>query len=314
MAETQETVVLVGSSLTEASDPVVRGALAVTRALAGGGGAPPGATLHLAHGLSYPVELFDSTMLSDQVLDELREKEQRAVVDELREQARRLGATEEEIHGLSALPGEPHRVLIDLVEELDPALVVVGAAEAEGRITRAFGSTAGRVIRKASRPVLVVRGELPVPPERVLLPVDLSPLSLDAVRAGLAFLDRVRGDRTPEVEALFVLTEREERILRARARQEGRDEEPAELARRDLERFLEAATGDPALRPTPRLVAGQAADEIVARAEELGADLTIVGTHGRSGFERLMIGSVAADVVRAVPGSVLVIPPSYSTD
>lgn len=302
MAETQEPVVLAGSSLTKASDGVVQTALALARAYP--------ATLHIAHGIPFPVELFDSTILSDGVLEELREKEQAAVLQELIQQLRRLGVDEDrELHDLSARPGEPHRVLVDLVAEVEPVLVVVGAAEPEGRIHRAFGSTAGRVIRKSTSPVLVVRGDLRVPPERVLLPVDLSLLSLEVCRSALGFLDRIRGEGTPEVEALFVLTEREERFFRARVRAEERDEEPTELARRDLERFLDAASEGSTLPPVGRLVTGDAADEIVARAEELEPDLTIVGTHGRSGFERLMIGSVAADVVRAVPGSVLVIPP-----
>lgn len=298
MAETPEAVVLVGSSLTKASDAVVRAALALARAR--------GATLHLAHAVPYPVELFDSTMLSDRVLAELREAEQAALMKELTEQVARLGVAEDELHGLTVEAGEPHRVLIDLARKLDAALVVVGAAEEEGRITRAFGSTAGRVVRKTTCPVLVARGELRVPPERVLLPVDLSPLSLEVSRSALAFLDGVRGERVPEVEALFVVGEREDRMLRASSHD---DEDSAAVARRHLDRFLGSCCAASSLRPAGTVATGVAADEITRRAEETGSDLVIVGTHGRSGFERLMIGSVAADVVRSVPTSVLVIPP-----
>lgn len=299
MAETQESVVLVGSSLTEASDGVVRTTLALARAYP--------AALHVAHALSYPVELFDSTLLSDRVLEELREKERAAVFEELLKQLRRLGVDEDrELHDLSARPGEPHRLLIDLIEEIEPVLVVVGAVETEDRITRAFGSTAGRVLRKAACPVLVARGELRVPPERVLLPVDLSPLSLEVARTALVLLDRLRGPRKPEVELLFVVTERDDRMLRASSP----DEEPSAAAQRHLDRFVATCAAMSSLRPTGSLATGVAADEIVRRAEETEPDLVIVGTHGRSGFERLMIGSVAADVVRSVPTSVLVIPPA----
>jgi nucleotide-binding universal stress UspA family protein len=299
MAETPAAVVLVGSSLTEASDPVVRAALALTRARR--------ATLHLAHAVPYPVELFDSTMLSDRVLEELREKERAALMQELTAQAERVGVTADELHGLTVEAGEPHRVLIDLARKLPAALVVVGAAEAEGRITRAFGSTSGRVVRKTDCPVLVARGELPVPPARVLLPVDLSPLSLEVARQALAFLDGIRGAAEPEVEALFVVGEREDRMLRASSDGE---EEAAAVARRHLDRFLGTCCTGSALRPTGTVAEGVPADEIVHRAEETRPDLVVVGTHGRSGFERLMIGSVAADVVRSVPTSVLVIPPA----
>jgi len=43
---------------------------------------------------------------------------------------------------------------------------------------------------------------------------------------------------------------------------------------------------------------GKPADEILAVASELGADLIIVGSHGRVGIERLVLGSVAERVVR----------------
>lgn len=298
MAESPEAVVLVGSSLTEASDAVARAALALARR--------QGAAVHLAHAVPYPVELFDSTILSDRVLAELREAEQAALMKELTEQVERLGVAGDELHGLTVEAGEPHQVLIDLARKLSAVLVVVGAAEAEGRITRAFGSTAGRVVRKTACPVLVVRGDLAVPPERVLLPVDLSPLSLEVVRTAVALLDRFRGPRKPEVELLFVVTDRDERMLRASSP----DEEPSAAAQRHMDRFVATCAAMSSLRPTGSLATGAAADEIVRRAEETRPDLVIVGTHGRSGFERLMIGSVAADVVRSVPTSVLVIPPT----
>ena len=48
--------------------------------------------------------------------------------------------------------------------------------------------------------------------------------------------------------------------------------------------------------------------EIVCRAESLGADLVLISTHGRSGAKRVLLGSVAEEVVRSPPCSVLVVP------
>lgn len=296
MSETHPDLILVGSSLTRSSDTVVRGALDLARAT--------GARLRLAHAVSYPVELFDATMLADRVLEELREGERAALFRELTEQAERLGIRDEELDGVTVEAGEPHRVLIDLAQALRPSFMVVGAAEVEGRSARAFGSTAGRVVRKATCPVLVVRRGLPVPPERVLLAVDLSPLSADVARSALSLVDRLRVGSHPEVETLFVLTGRQERIIRSRA-----DDEPETVARGHLHRFVSAQDPGTGLRMTERLARGDAADQILGRARDVLPDLLVVGTHGRSGFERLMIGSVAADVVRAAPTNVLVVPP-----
>ena len=52
--------------------------------------------------------------------------------------------------------------------------------------------------------------------------------------------------------------------------------------------------------------------EQLAALDERKADLAILGTHGRSGFERLMIGSVASAVLRGASCNLLIVPPTPS--
>lgn len=59
-------------------------------------------------------------------------------------------------------------------------------------------------------------------------------------------------------------------------------------------------------RVETRLLAGKPADEIARFARDGGCDLVVIGTHGRTGVRRLVLGSVAEQVVRAAPVSVLV--------
>lgn len=54
---------------------------------------------------------------------------------------------------------------------------------------------------------------------------------------------------------------------------------------------------------------GDARDLIIRHAKSLHADLIVMGTHGRSGFQHLLLGSVAESVVRNAPCPVLVVPP-----
>ena len=49
--------------------------------------------------------------------------------------------------------------------------------------------------------------------------------------------------------------------------------------------------------------------EILVQAERLRADLIVMGTHGRSGFQRLVLGSVADKVLRTASQPVLTVPP-----
>ena len=58
-----------------------------------------------------------------------------------------------------------------------------------------------------------------------------------------------------------------------------------------------------------RVEQGFAADEILRLARELPADMIVLGTHGRSGLGRLLMGSVAEQVVRKAPCPVLVVKP-----
>ena len=64
------------------------------------------------------------------------------------------------------------------------------------------------------------------------------------------------------------------------------------------------------MRPQSALVrTGFAREEIVATLAERKADLAVLGTHGRSGFERLMLGSVASGVLRSAGCNLLIVPP-----
>jgi nucleotide-binding universal stress UspA family protein len=49
--------------------------------------------------------------------------------------------------------------------------------------------------------------------------------------------------------------------------------------------------------------------EICAYADDVAADVVVVGTHGRTGLSRTLLGSVAARVVRSSTVPVLVVPP-----
>jgi nucleotide-binding universal stress UspA family protein len=59
---------------------------------------------------------------------------------------------------------------------------------------------------------------------------------------------------------------------------------------------------------------GAVAPEIIRAAGELPADLIVMGTHGLSGFERFMLGSVTEKVLRKAPCPVLTVPPAIDPD
>ena len=58
-----------------------------------------------------------------------------------------------------------------------------------------------------------------------------------------------------------------------------------------------------------RATAGEPAHDILECARSLPADLVVMGTHGTSGFQHLVLGSVAEKVLRSAPCPVLTVPP-----
>ena len=77
---------------------------------------------------------------------------------------------------------------------------------------------------------------------------------------------------------------------------------------RELRKVGEAA-GLLATGVTVAAEAGQTAPVVVEQAVKIPADLVVMGTHGRSGFDRLLLGSVAEKVLRRAPCPVLTVPP-----
>jgi nucleotide-binding universal stress UspA family protein len=87
-------------------------------------------------------------------------------------------------------------------------------------------------------------------------------------------------------------------------------QEIADDAGKALDAAVHDATTLGAKRITSQLVAGMPRDEILRLLERDPAfDLVVVGTHGRTGLSRVLLGSVAESIVRHAPCSVLVVRP-----
>ena len=142
--------------------------------------------------------------------------------------------------------------------------------------------------RSAARPTLRL--------ERVVVATDFSVCSLNAIELAEELARRFGAE--------LVLVHAEGRPLI--------DADLAYLAHAGAERRLAEAVAHlqaPGLRVRAVLRPGAPVDEIPATARAEGADLVVVGTHGRTGVRHLLLGSVAEAVVRAAPCPVLTVGP-----
>jgi len=89
------------------------------------------------------------------------------------------------------------------------------------------------------------------------------------------------------------------------------EKEIEEGAEKMMVKFCQTKMGD-FTRYTTVVVAGIPYEEILRKAEETGASLIVLGTHGRTGIDHLIFGSTAERVVRSAATPVLTVrmPPS----
>lgn len=85
--------------------------------------------------------------------------------------------------------------------------------------------------------------------------------------------------------------------------------ESLEGVARERVRFWTASLGEQAFRTIIHVRIGGAADQVAELASEVSADLLVVGTHGRRGVQRLVMGSVAERVLKLAKSPVLVVRP-----
>ena len=188
--------------------------------------------------------------------------------------------------------------------------ICMGAGGKKGWTRLFLGSTAAEVVRRSPIPVLTLRGRSEDAEgfvfddfRRVLVATDLSEGSDRLVALG-ARLATPGGSLTLahviEVPAAYGLygvpmTIPAENLEAAK-----------EWTAGGLQRLVEGVEAK-LLEPF-RIEAGRAAERILAMEDELQPDVTVVGTHGRHGLDRVLLGSVAERVVRGAGGPVLVVP------
>lgn len=132
--------------------------------------------------------------------------------------------------------------------------------------------------------------------KRVLVPLDGSELA----EAILPFMEQVAGPLDVEVVLLHVIEPPSAGEVIASAGVVSPDVwRMKELEAKQYLAGVEQRLGGKGLRVQRRLQLGRAADEIIAMATALGADLIAMTTHGHSGIARLLFGSVAEAVLRA---------------
>jgi universal stress protein A len=141
--------------------------------------------------------------------------------------------------------------------------------------------------------------------KRIMVASDLSKVSRGALDTAIVFAQS-KGAELIMVHVLAPIVPFGPEQLTQPALLETIEVDARRWAEQQLAR-LAAAARKAGVRVKVVLLSGDPADQIIRAARTHRADLIVVGTHGRRGFSKMMIGSVAERVVRTAPCPVVTV-------
>jgi nucleotide-binding universal stress UspA family protein len=235
---------------------------------------------------------------------------ERSVLKNLNALARRYGVSSPTCHVLGGAP--PFDEICRVAQEIPADLIVMPTHGHTGLKHVFLGSTAERIVQHSSCPVFVTRGNAVQSNngsrfkiKTILVPVDFSGCSREGLRYAIGFANEFGATvillhttylgyiYSSEGTAIYDIPG-----LQKAARK------TAEHKMRELVRSVNF--GDVKFETV--FTEGSPVLDICAYAKDHDVDVIITSTHGLTGFKHVLIGSIAEQVVRHAPCSVLVVP------
>lgn len=228
------------------------------------------------------------------------------VEERLAEVGERLAGPDRTVEGV-ALRGRPASVIVDDAAGFDANLIIVGSRGHGMVAALVLGSVSAEVVDHASCPVLVARRPQVA---RVLYATDGSAAASGAesiiatwpIFAALpvhvvSVADVVQPWHTGIAPTMY------RQVMEAHEK----DLEEALAAHTRIAEECAARLRSAGRDATAEVRDGDTAAEIIAAATEHGADLVVVGSRGRTGLTRALLGSVARNVAHGSDASVLIV-------
>jgi nucleotide-binding universal stress UspA family protein len=199
--------------------------------------------------------------------------------------------------------GKPFDAIVRSADSANAQLIVMGRG---GRVQAghpALGTTTSRVMRRSAKPVLLISPGATRPIRRILCPVDGSNASARGLRNAIQLASMLKARLT-----VFTVIA-EVSVPHGMAHHPPFTRMAAEYEQMEREQFEQFIKGfdfrDVAWDKEIHL--GHPADEIIQLAGDAKYDLIVMGSTGRSGLPRILLGSTAETVARRAPCAVLTV-------
>jgi len=203
--------------------------------------------------------------------------------------------------------GAPADRILDCARTLPADLIVMGTHGRGGFEHLVLGSVAEKVLRLAGCPVMTVPPRAAtaakLPFRRLLCPVDFSEASQEALHIALSLAE----EADAELVVLNVIDWPDDETFLVEA-----FESPDMRRQLEIQTMarLDALIPDDARvwsRPSAKVAIGKPHREIISAANDMEADLIVIGVHGRNAFDVTIFGSTTNQVVRRAACPVLTI-------
>jgi nucleotide-binding universal stress UspA family protein len=194
--------------------------------------------------------------------------------------------------------GEPYERIVRVAVEENCDLIVMGRSGLSHLERALMGGVTARVIGHTDRNVLIVPEEAKLDWSRILVATDGSDNSAAAVRHAVA----VAKEHNSVLAAVSVVHTDEEMMALAPEH----IQHLADQARNNLQKVTDLCAEEGVSVET-YVREGEPHEQITGVAGEIGASLVVMGTHGRKGLSRLLMGSVTERTIGYAPCPVLII-------
>ena len=181
---------------------------------------------------------------------------------------------------------EPYEHIVGEAENRQADAIIVGRRGRRGLMKLLMGSVTHLVIGHAPCKVLVVPKSGKLTAQRLLVATDGSEFSDKAVSEAISFAKRTGGS-----------------LIACSIAHHDIDED---MANDHVNKVKDVASAE-GINVETTIGQGNACQEIIAAAEAQDADMIVVGTHGRTGISRLLMGSIAERVVGMTDKTVMVV-------
>jgi nucleotide-binding universal stress UspA family protein len=196
--------------------------------------------------------------------------------------------------GLSAAPA-----ILEYVSDKQIDLIVMGTHGRRGLGHLLLGSAAEEVVRLAPCPVFTIR-ELKEPKpvmqvNNILVPIDFSNHSEKA----LTYASEIAQSYNAQLQVLHIIEETMHPAFSVTGKSSIFDLVPGikEDSKKRIAKMLEKFVSDK-VKSKVFIQGGRAANDIIKFAKENSTDLIVIATHGLTGLEHMLLGSVTEKVVR----------------